>query len=713
MTTRRSKRLLIKEPPSATESLADSPVLNKKRKSALTSNSKKETVTSRSRVRKPSVEPVADFKTVSSSQLSRTRGKTKSSYFESPNASEKSESTESDYESDSEPVRKRTPKNTNNVSRSKKKPTYESETDYSSDEFVKPRTSQTSMLNSSLVDKLTQPIKKSYESESDSSSDELSKHCVRKESSEPAAILADELDLNDTVANSTTAEYFDFAPLLSQVTQANNEESTADVKPVIEKQEPKKNAPTPVKKSRRGKRPATSTQVPQVKTEQMEVFELLAMGENTDLSANDIKESVSKATEEYEIPKQVEVLLDAPLVKKKKRCDDLEMALRRRLNNIRRENQVYIHKVHALCWIAHGNHVNSVLNSSDVLGLALSLLPSEKCYPPKRMNMEYLEDLINWFNKKVKLRKDHTDRTQLDLCVSLQSQLQKQEAETKLDLCFMFICVIRALGIKCRLVINLNVAPIKPTSEQLLPVTQKKEDEPKPKVNVGETSKGKSNQSVQSIQSTKSSNEKNNERRMDKPKNEKPTKNKSKTNNSKTEVKEKSKNSKNVKKQAAKEDPKGSRRSTRLVNSKSEYFEGEVSDEEKVDKKRTSRTSKSSERAGVKKTASKANKKAKTEASVEEMSSSDPDFDSGDDFVTPKKKRDRRVLSSEDESEVKKPEVKSNKPQNKINYWTEVYLEAEEKWASVDIYKKSYLCDEDLYVSIPWPGNIMNETWMV
>lgn len=683
MATRRSKRLHLKDILSVEDSFDETSTVKKKLKT-IPNTGTKESLISKLCKNESSSKPFSDPKNTNILRSRKTRSKIKSSYFESPSVSEESHS---DCEPDNEPPRKRKSKSTNNVYLSRKKQPYESKNDSSSGEFIDSRASRKS--SDSLVEKLTQGYKKSFESESDSSSDEGSntnkdvQMVPTLKSNESGPDIANDLSENsDTAIDCRTTEYFDFTPLLSQVTQAETDEKTANEKLVSEKQGTTNNVSLDSESKR--KNSIVSTKINEKKHEQLEVFELLAMGENTDLSAKDIQESVSKRAEEYEIPKQIEVLLDTTLAKKKKRSDDLEMAFRRRLNNIKRENQIYIHKVHILCWIAHGNYLNNLLNSPENLSLALSLLPSKKCYPPKRMNIEYLEDLINWFNEKVKLKKDSVDDSQFNVSMFLPSQFQKLEAESKLHLCFMFICVLRALGVKCRLIINLNVLPIKPTSDQLLPVTVKKDDINK---SVIHSSNDKCKQNIKNSQDKKKSSDETKQ----KEKSPSSFKNKKQTTTSKKTEKTTSKNM----------EKEGSRRSSRHVGSKSEYFKKDNLEHEKQDKKTASVSSKVSRRVAAKKTSSNVQEQIKDEPVVEEMSSSGSDLDSAEEFVTPKKKkRDRRVLSSEDEVTVVKAEIKSNKQPNKINYWAEVFLEAEEKWASIDVYKKSYLCDEELYVSI-------------
>lgn len=88
-------------------------------------------------------------------------------------------------------------------------------------------------------------------------------------------------------------------------------------------------------------------------------------------------------------------------------------------------------------------------------------------------------------------------------------------------------------------------------------------------------------------------------------------------------------------------------------------------------------------------------------------SSSDSDFEPVTRASVGKKKTiiDRRVLSSDDETSaagLNKSDVKRNskmKSKNE-NHWTEVYLEDEESWISVDVVRGRYHCTDQIYVSV-------------
>nr|CAI5861257.1 unnamed protein product [Callosobruchus analis] len=271
-----------------------------------------------------------------------------------------------------------------------------------------------------------------------------------------------------------------------------------------------------------------------------DITDLLAIGESKSLtleniSANDLhpsdfessgdewEEVKGRSNQEDEIksalPKHaIEITVNAVPQSQKKKQTDVLAAMKRRLNRIRKENQVLVHKVHLLCWIAHGNYINAVINNTEILGTALSVLPSEKCYPAERTDLAYLEQIVQWFKKTVQLLEmDEKITKSINVLKALQIQLQTKKAYNKKYLVYMFVAILRALGIQCRLVLSFQVEALRPPESELhslkSPVkpassstnkagTSKKVDNKKLSVNTAD--KGKSAQNASQL-TTKSS----------------------------------------------------------------------------------------------------------------------------------------------------------------------------------------------------------------
>lgn len=417
-------------------------------------------------------------------------------------------------------------------------------------------------------------------------------------------------------------------------------------------------------------KPRCSTE--SVPDEDLNVKELLALGEGVDTSDLANLEEEEDSKDEYKIPEKVEITLDLPNAskKKKKAGFDLEAALRRRLNSVKKEHQVFVHKVHLLCLLSHGFHLNKCLNCENLIAIALSLIPSKHCYPPKHADITYLENFISWFCKKISVEDSTSVKLNID-CTSITHHLiscfNEHKAQTKVDLILMFIAVIRSLGLKCRLMINLQPEPLKPTSDILIPISSKTKPEiiPKPK---------------------------------------------SEPKNPRFALKKEKKGSLNVSKYFPSESD----------DSKSKYFKGNEKESAK---------SKAKPKSSNKKPAIKSNKaksdlssqpscsKSKQDTSVDSDYIMSEDDSDDNDFVSPKKKSnkksitknspkqkeskiDRKVLSSESEAESATSKAEKKKG---LDLWCEIFLEAEEKWISVDIVNKRYHCVEKLYANATHP----------
>lgn len=201
----------------------------------------------------------------------------------------------------------------------------------------------------------------------------------------------------------------------------------------------------------------------------------------------------------------IQVTVEMPDVPRcKKRGLDVAAYLRKKINQVKRDIQVLMHKVHLLCWIAHGNYVNSVINSEVLMGISLSLMPSEHCYPEKRTDMKYLQQVTQWFSKSIKVEeRDQKKSNSVSLIDDLQKEFETKIAHSKRELVMMFICMMRSLGVNVRLVISLQPVPLKPSISELYSEKndefekgKKSLDKEKNESGKPEVSKGKSKKSI-------------------------------------------------------------------------------------------------------------------------------------------------------------------------------------------------------------------------
>lgn len=500
---------------------------------------------------------------------------------------------------------------------------------------------------------------------------------------------------------------------------------------------------------------------------EVDISELLAMGEGTSFDKNDSSleedEAEEETEEKYSVPKEgVQVTIELPNAQQKRKSKqfDNEAAMKRRINLVRKENQVFIHKVHLLCWISHCIYLNRVINKDDLMGLTLSLIPSKHCYPPKYADLNYLEKLVSWFVEKVNVNPDHKlalNSSKSPLEDSLETQIELKTAFSLRDLVLMFVSMVRSLGMNARLVVSLRAVPLRPPASDLCTVNNKPKDEKTAEVTkpnksttpkkVKETQKAQKSsvdRNKQSKSSSTTSRSKNPVQNLKSPEVRSPyfsssdeltlselqkdtqnktvlkkgslskvdDKNQVKINKSKSKVKCDKNTTKVSSPYFDSEIPSGSKPN---VNSKTknsspakldlnnERIVEELKSRRKSSRKSLPRSSQntmgsesSEDEVEIPAKTSKSKKLNTSKSPVQNKRKSMKADMKDDDFVPPKpsttrkKAIDRRVLSSDDESSPKK--IGSD-------YWAEVFLEAEEKWISVDLKKGKVHCVHQLYVS--------------
>ncbi|XP_044729023.1 DNA repair protein complementing XP-C cells homolog [Chrysoperla carnea] len=234
----------------------------------------------------------------------------------------------------------------------------------------------------------------------------------------------------------------------------------------------------------------------------LDVKELLKMGETgvdessqifdtdeeVDSEFEEVEHAVDKPSTSTSVPEQgVQITVEIPNQSRSKSKKEVDMmaVIKRKINRVKKEHQVYIHRVHLLCWIAHGNYVNTILNNENLLGLALSLIPGEKCYPDGRITLAYLEQITKWYSKIFKIKPEPENRTiqeilkDLPLDRALKLDISRKEASSRKNHVLIFVCMLRALGIQCRLVLSFRVVPLRPLQSELCSLSTKKQELPK------------------------------------------------------------------------------------------------------------------------------------------------------------------------------------------------------------------------------------------
>lgn len=206
-----------------------------------------------------------------------------------------------------------------------------------------------------------------------------------------------------------------------------------------------------------------------------DIAALLRLGEGAqdEMSASDDSdwEAVDTQGSELATKGYVEVTLPSDLAhqlkkKKKKKEFDVDAYVRRQVQAARRTAQNLLHRVHLLCLVSRSLQLNTLLNSETLLARAMSMLPSTYAYPPKRVTVRYVEQFLKWFKSKVEMvRPDGGAAPSEDVFSTLETRLRCRSARTGLELVCLFVLILRAIAVNCRLVMSLQPTPLKPPAE--------------------------------------------------------------------------------------------------------------------------------------------------------------------------------------------------------------------------------------------------------
>ncbi|XP_047989781.1 DNA repair protein complementing XP-C cells homolog [Leguminivora glycinivorella] len=229
-----------------------------------------------------------------------------------------------------------------------------------------------------------------------------------------------------------------------------------------------------------------------------DVKDLLAQGEEVLPEPPEVKKTKKKKKqndsdsemEDWEEVKEskplpasgLQVVVDFPdAVHRKSKKLDVEMMMRRKMNRVKKEYQVYMHKVHVLCWLGHGNYVSSVLNDQEIMSAVLTLVPSKECYPGERVDVKYVEQITKWLKNKMTLVQDkHENKFKPKsppLKDILLKEIKNKTVSTKKFMFFIFVSMLRALGLQCRVMFNFVTLPIRPPSSELCSLSTKEKEE--------------------------------------------------------------------------------------------------------------------------------------------------------------------------------------------------------------------------------------------
>lgn len=137
-----------------------------------------------------------------------------------------------------------------------------------------------------------------------------------------------------------------------------------------------------------------------------------------------------------------------------------------------------------MCWIGHYNYLNERLNNPKLMQCALNMLPPSKnksqYYPKDKTDVEYFIQITKWFKQTITLNNQKMYcnlKKKPPLILSLALQMKYKTAICRRDYILMYIVLLRAIGIQCRMIQSVVLDPkICPKSE-LMSLSKKEEKE--------------------------------------------------------------------------------------------------------------------------------------------------------------------------------------------------------------------------------------------
>ncbi|KAJ1521139.1 hypothetical protein ONE63_002834 [Megalurothrips usitatus] len=225
----------------------------------------------------------------------------------------------------------------------------------------------------------------------------------------------------------------------------------------------------------------------------LDIAQLLALGEGLKMESKSSEPSDSGSEEweevdpndikQHEFPKEgVQITVNAPEFnwRRKKQRDQqacLEAEMNRAFNRVRKELQLLCHKTSLLLWLAHGIFVNKVINTDCIRAIALSLIPRDLTAMPKGPCKRYVDQLLKWFTSEFECSEGFPETLESgqsrNLVTVLEQHFSRRYAKSTRELTFMFVTILRIVGMESRLIISFQPVPLKPQSDTLLAVNRK------------------------------------------------------------------------------------------------------------------------------------------------------------------------------------------------------------------------------------------------
>uniref|UniRef100_A0A8C3JMX2 p125 n=1 Tax=Calidris pygmaea TaxID=425635 RepID=A0A8C3JMX2_9CHAR len=154
--------------------------------------------------------------------------------------------------------------------------------------------------------------------------------------------------------------------------------------------------------------------------------------------------------------------------RREKRNAEFEMYLRRMMKRFSKDVRENTHKVHLLCLLANGFYRNRICSQPDLHAIGLSIIPIHFTkVPAGQVDLPYLSNLVKWFVGTFTVNEELSTEKGEPLQSTLERRFAIYAAQDDEELVHIFLIILRALQLLCRLVLSFQPIPLKETKAKV------------------------------------------------------------------------------------------------------------------------------------------------------------------------------------------------------------------------------------------------------
>ena len=379
--------------------------------------------------------------------------------------------------------------------------------------------------------------------------------------------------------------------------------------------------------------------------------------------------------------------------KKKKKQFDIGQYMKRIYKSFQKKMSIEVHKTHLLSWLYHGLYLNEQANNEIALATALSICP-EELYELQYsvFDRDVLTQLLQNLNESIKIENKSIENDYKVCTRSTCEAIGSLKAHNNLEYILVVLALMRCLKIRCRLCISFNVVSIKTDAKQLNSGKKRKE------VDEGEEGEGSDSEKKTKKKST--------------ARKRKSTSTKKKKTEETEESSEEEEEEEDVDEEARSIDVDNNKKAKKRSSLKRNCKASMVAHDDDASKKEKDTSTYFSEdedfapiklRSAQKNTKSKSKNSPSTSAQVNEESmesTKDDELNLSSIKRNAKLKRTKPLVKNgmlisdddDDDNEGDEYEHLNDDASEHLNYWIEVYVDADEIWVPVEPLKSKIDC---------------------